>query len=147
MAIVTRTLIDHIRIQFAVGEAHQTAKLGDVEGAHLVEVEFFIDDATGNVLGRTGNPKNGLPQPLDASKVSGLLGKKFTDFATQLADVVAQLGTAKQDVASRDATIAALQAQLAEANAAHADMVARAQAAAAALAAPVIQVAPAGAAS
>ncbi|MEH2491845.1 hypothetical protein [Bradyrhizobium sp. AZCC 2230] len=43
------------------------------------------------------DPKNGLPQVLDPAKVSDLLGKKIATFAAQLADMQAQLETAKQE--------------------------------------------------
>lgn len=133
MSIATKTLIDHIRIQFSSGEPHQLAEVGDVEGAHLVEIEVFIDEATKKVLGRTGNPKNGLPQVLDPTKVSDLLGKKFAAFAAQLAATQADLDASRRDVAARDAEIADLRAKLTETSAAREDMARRTAAAAAVL--------------
>jgi hypothetical protein len=103
--IVTKILPDHITLQFSYGGEHQLAPLGGLEGAHLAEVEYFIDDQTGKVVGRSSNPLNGAAQPLDPAKVADLLGAKFTDFEAQLRQLQSKLESTK--TAAADAAAAA----------------------------------------
>jgi hypothetical protein len=100
MPIIAKTLLDHITLQFSYGGEHQAAALGQLEGAHFSEVEYFIDEATGKVLGQTSNPLNGAAQKLDPAKVAGVLGEEFATFAAQLAAVQAELAKTKSDAAS-----------------------------------------------
>lgn len=136
MGIVPLTRLDQIVVQFSSGQAHQLKKPGEIEGAHLVEVEYLVDDATGAVMGRTNNPLNGHAQPLEPAKVADVIGGQFATVAAQLADTQKQLADANaglnkaaKDIAERDATIASI-------TAAHQDASSRNAAAIAALSAP-----------
>lgn len=116
MAIVVRKFLDHVLVQFSSGAEHQKAKPGEIEGAHLVEVEYLVDDKTGTVMGQTNNPKNGQAQPLDAAKVSAVIGDKFATVAAQLAETQAKLYTAEGEVSQLNAKIVDLTARIEKLN-------------------------------
>jgi hypothetical protein len=129
MGIIPKILLDHITLQFSYGSEHQFAKPGELEGAHMTEVEYFIDEDSGKVIGRTNNPLNGAARPLDPAKVAELLGDRFVAFEAQLSEAhkerddaataaadAAQAG--ERAIAERDAAIAERDARIADISAA-----------------------------
>jgi hypothetical protein len=105
MPIVTRTFLDQIHLQFAHGAEHQKASPGEIEGAHFIEIEYVVDDATGAIVGKTNNPLNGSAQVLDPAKVSDVLGAQFATFAAQLASTQTALNAATETAATQTALI------------------------------------------
>jgi hypothetical protein len=110
MAIVVRTYLDCVLVQFASGAEHQLKKPGEIEGAHFTEIEYLVDDATGAVVGKTNNPLNGHAQPLDPAKVSALLGEQFAGVAAQLAALDKQICEERAAAAEQAASLSAAHA-------------------------------------
>lgn len=90
MAIITRTVLDHVYIQFAYGGTHQVGAdgeplpIGALSGMHQAHVEYLVDGETGAIIGETNNPANRAARPLTQEVAADLLGEKFAGVALQV---------------------------------------------------------------
>lgn len=123
MAIVKKTFPDHIFIKFGDGQEHQVVlgvKHGEFSGAHYAEIEYFVDDATGEILGPTNNKLNGLAQPLTKEKLQGHIDANIADIDAQLRAYNDTIRKLAQALTAATAQASAAAAALKDATDAHA---------------------------
>lgn len=67
---------------------------GKLAGAHQIISDVYTDDDTGEIVGE----RPGMASPLALSDVGGLIGESFTGLANQIADLQAELESAKSQL-------------------------------------------------
>ncbi|MGY4295362.1 chromosome segregation ATPase [Bradyrhizobium sp. i1.4.4] len=121
MAITTKTFLDTIVLQFSTGAEHQLKAAGELEGAHFVEVEYLVDDASGAILGRSNRAGNGAAQVLDPAKVGEYVGAQAAAMAAQIARLTSEGAVLTSQLAERTSELkeatdakASMQSELAQ---------------------------------